>query len=105
MLGLLRCSVQAMHSRQEKKPVSKKYPEHQKLRAISAQSQKIGEFLDWIEEKGLWLATMDEGGERMSPHYYSKENILAEFFGIDRKKIGVEKDAMLEEMRAMNGCV
>jgi hypothetical protein len=83
--------------------VRKIYPEHRKLKAVVDRSQTIGEFLDWLEEKGLWLANMDVEGPRMSPYYYKKENILAEFFGIDLKKIEKEKLAMLEELRALPG--
>ena len=32
------------------------YPEHDKLRAIADQTQAIGEFIEWLEGKGIFLA-------------------------------------------------
>lgn len=71
------------------------YPEHDKLSAISDQSQTIGEFLDM----GDWtLCRFDREWDEFRP--VSIEAALAEWFGIDRAKIAAEKDAMLVAIRA-----
>lgn len=80
------------------------YPEHTKLRAVSAKSQEIGTFLEWIEEKGWRFATYREDGRQtLDPVYFgTKEKLLAEYFHIDLDKIEAEKRAMLDELRSMN---
>jgi len=80
------------------------YPEHDKMHLIKDKSQAIGEFLEWLEgSKGIVLAEYPEKNpDNLFPVYAPSEKLLAEFFDIDLQKIGEEKDAMLEEMRAMN---
>lgn len=105
------------------------YPEHEKLSKISDQSQAIGEFLDWMSQekkiiRASWLdahkawVPEDEGAgfgliqnddgewgwwehhpERLHMNTTSVQDLLAEFFKIDRNKIEDEKRAMLETMR------
>lgn len=36
--------------------VKSKYPELDKLSALKGQTQKLGEFLDWLEQKGLIIS-------------------------------------------------
>jgi len=74
----------------------RKYPEHEKLQEIADQSQTIGEFL---ECNGYVLCQYEEEIDEFVPHRNSIEQILAEYFGIDLKKIDQEKRQMLEEMR------
>ena len=85
--------------------MTEKYPEHQRLKAISGQSQVVYDFLEWCgEEKGYCLAVWaTEDTDRMWPVRDSKRKLLAEFFDIDMDKIEAEKRAVLDEMRAMNG--
>lgn len=76
------------------------YPEHEKLSEVSDKSQAIGEFLDWVaDEKGWRLAEWEDNRDVMTPVYYSVNEVLAEFFGIDYKKLMAEKDDMLAVMR------
>lgn len=78
-----------------------KYPEHEKLKEIQPDSQKIGEFLEWLQdEKRLELCHFV--GDELVPSYTSKMQLLAEFFEIDQKKIEEEKQAMIDEMRRLN---
>jgi len=102
------------------------YPEHDKLQAISDRSQAIGEFLEWLQDKGVFLAqdfkwedeepTMASLGlEPEHPRYrtikikrgaivpwpHNKTKTLAEFFGINLVLIEDEKRAMLDEIRTM----
>ena len=96
--------------------MSTKYPEHEKLKAVVAQSQTVGAFLDWLrDEKGISLAVQhahnescSEGGRwarcgysngDYAPAFASTRNLLAEFFEIDEEKIENEKRAMLAELR------
>jgi hypothetical protein len=112
------------------------YPEHEKLRKISDQSQICGEFLEWLKggyqgSPGLHLCQWkeaadvphwvhDETGEEVSfshrhatanPEWYpagyyspgrTTQELLAQFFGIDQKKIDAEKEQMLADIRAAN---
>ncbi len=89
------------------------YPEHEKMKEISDQSQAIGAFLEWLQgERGASLLVLDDcpsgslaetWGDRRSdyrpaPH---TEKLLAEYFEIDLNKIENEKRAMLDEFAAM----
>lgn len=63
------------------------YPEHDRLRAVHGESQAQGEFLEWLtSEKGIYL------GQGIA-------EILAEYHGIDLKKIDTEKREMLQKIR------
>ena len=85
------------------------YPEHEKLSAISDQSQAIGQFLDWLQnEKAVTLAEyLDEDGghwgeARLVPIHRSIQHWLAEYFGIDLEVIETEKREMLDKQRRLN---
>ncbi len=85
------------------------YPEHEKMKAVSDESQVIGAFLDWIQnerEPTLQLCSMRtifHGADvRFTPTQKSIEQILADYFNINLEKIELEKRAMLEEMRKTN---
>jgi len=98
------------------------HPECDKMKAVHEKSQTIGEFLEWLAGKGIHLVTvhthtdscLDEEGEckdkygnrlcgysegDYQPLHFSTENLLAEYYGIDLKKVDAEKDQMLEEFR------
>ena len=77
-----------------------KYPECEKMAKVQSESQAIGAFLDWLgSEKSVYLA----GSEDMDvPFNYQKEELLAEFFEIDLKKVEREKRHMLEGCRINN---
>lgn len=75
------------------------YPEHEKMRKISDQSQAVGDFLEWVRsEKGWFLAQRDDETKRIWPASYSTVQLLAEFFEIDLDKIEDEKRAMLASL-------
>ena len=78
------------------------YPEHERLRAISDQSQVCGEFIEWLEGHGYHVC-QGSNDESFWPTHTSVQDLLAAFFGIDRKKIDAEKEAMLDAIRAVNG--
>jgi hypothetical protein len=79
-----------------------RFPEHEKLLQISEQSQSIGEFLEWMHgTKGWTVAYVPSYYEStLVPVSYNINELLAEFFGIDLKKVEAEKRAMLDEMRS-----
>ena len=80
------------------------YPEHDKLEAVVEQSQAIGEFLDvFLPSKNIHFGRPSafEGGG-LNPIHINIQELLAEFFGIDRDKLEMEKEAMLDEIRRLN---
>ena len=84
------------------------YPEHEKLAEVRDRSQAIGEFLEWLEdEHGFSICERDPEFQSFYRLVYKpKEELLAEFFEIDLKKISKEKDAMVHELRdaQTSGC-
>jgi hypothetical protein len=82
--------------------VKKKYPECDKMIAVSKESQAIGNFLEWLGEQGILLA--EYGTERyhrdqLMPKHISIEKLLAEYFEIDLDKVETERRAMLDDFR------
>lgn len=80
---------------------AEKYPEHVKLAAVSDKSQVIGEFLEAMGLRGYRLAEYIQGSEEegMFPLRQTTQDILAEFFEIDRVVLEREKQAILAEFR------
>jgi hypothetical protein len=77
------------------------YPEHDKLTAVAEQTQAIGEFIEWLEGKGIFLARNVE--ESNYPRYvHGFRALLAEWAGIDEDKLEAEKRQMLTSLRAAN---
>jgi hypothetical protein len=74
------------------------YPEHKKMKAIAQTSQAQGDFIDWLHEKGITLASYGED-DRLHPIMTRTEALLAEFHGIDLITMDEEKHAMLTELR------
>ncbi len=80
------------------------YPEHEKLTAVKEKSQLLGEFLDWVEQKGYVFCYYDSDGERgifdrYRPIHKPIEKWLAEFYEIDLKVLEEENQQMLAEIR------
>jgi len=71
-------------------------PESNKMLKIIDKSQLCGEFLEWLQQR-YTLCTVDERG--FCPGYVSVQNLLAEFFDIDLKKVDAEKAALLDAIR------
>ena len=78
------------------------YPEHEKLKAVKELSQTCGEFVDFLEEKGIYLAEYDTKDERNRLYRWRGRmtKLLAEFFEIDEDALEREKQAMLEKIRS-----
>jgi len=92
------------------------YPEHMKLKAVQEKSQAIGEFLEWLSsEKQIHMAKwldveytdIDPFSDKETKYTVNElviqplniNEILAEYYGIDLKKIEAEKCAMLDSLR------
>ena len=76
----------------------------------SGKAEIVQEFYDWLhEEKGWVLArwvpveerSTGDGiyGEQPVPVYVQPEQLMADFFGIDRDKIETERRAVLDAIR------
>jgi len=85
-----------------------KYHECEKLYAVNDESQKLGEFLDWLKRKYYLCEFFEdyipELDENYSPAGYypirkSINQILAEYFKIDLGKIEKERRQILDELR------
>lgn len=72
-------------------------PELDKMLAVNDKSQVIGEFLDWLRnDRDIIFAKYHK--DELYPEYSSIEKLLAEFFGIDLKKIEEERRAILKSL-------
>jgi hypothetical protein len=105
-------------------------PECDKMLATQEESQKLGEFLDWLQSKGYQICVWQEGitdatriaqafaiangsaelidEEEESPERgfvpinKNIEKLLAEYFNIDLDKVEKEKQAILKELRPLH---
>lgn len=86
------------------------YPEHGKLRRVNRTSNKIGQFLEWLQlDRGLVIAERrlvdweDEDGVPVEEVLFTADvtitKLLAEYFEIDLDEIEREKRAMLQACR------
>ena len=76
------------------------YPEHEKLQKVQGNSQAIGEFIDWLRyEKHIYLAESSGPNGGLYHQHVSDQDLLAEFYRIDRKALEEEKRAMLRTIR------
>lgn len=76
-------------------------PECDKLLAVSAKSQDLGEFLDWfLHFKGMtpsiWV------GSELRPLKIDINQVLAEYFEIDLNKVESERRAILDQLGSQN---
>ena len=78
------------------------YPEHAKLKKVQPFSQRCMDFIEWLQdEKHIVLRSFLPNGDTFFP-IQSTDELLHEFFEIDRNKIEDEKQSMLAEIRAAN---
>jgi hypothetical protein len=73
-------------------------PECEKLNAVAEESNKIGEFLDWMQTEGLIIGSYDNDGN-FYPLYKPINNLLADYFDIDLNKVEQERRALLDWIR------
>lgn len=72
--------------------------ELEKLSAVVDKSHQIGEFLEWCGEQGYSLCTWSEDDE-LIPTHKTIEQLLADFFEIDLKKVEEQRSALLDSLR------
>ena len=74
-----------------------------RLVKVSAESQKLGAFLEWLRgEKGYELGEWDKY-DRLMPVSRRTEDLLAEYFGIDLEQVERERRMLLSALRLDQG--
>lgn len=81
---------------------TRKYPEHDKLKARQSEVSTLSEFIDFLAEQGWEIAAFDDRSERLFPVQIRPAEIIGMFLKVDPKKLEVEKRAMLKEIRKAN---
>lgn len=74
-------------------------PELDKIREVREQSEKIGDFLEWLRGEKIVLTEWDDEQERYFDIHKNIEEILAEYFKINLNKAEEERQAILRELR------
>lgn len=77
-----------------------RFPEHAKLRLIAEEAQANGRFIDWLHENKMTICVRE--GRHYEAIQKSIPELLATYHDIDVRKLNEEKDAMLNEQRALN---
>jgi hypothetical protein len=80
------------------------------MQSVKGESQKLGAFLEWMQEQGYFIYSYDEASEiceECGRGHFARVNLtiealLAEYFGIDLKKLEQERTQILEDVRAAN---
>lgn len=85
--------------RKEKKMDKLPLPTLDKMKACQAESQAIGNFLEWLQEKEIYLCSWD--GE-YSAIRGNREELLAQYFEIDLKEAEKERRLILDNIRKTN---
>lgn len=75
-----------------------KYPECEKMKAISEDSQKIGEFLEWLDQHSMFVAEYDRR-DFPQPIRLNREQLLAKYFKIDLNKVEKERRSILADLQ------
>lgn len=73
-------------------------PEADRMLDARGDTQPVGEFLAWAEERGLLLCSAGHAG-RYWPDQRTTEQLLAEWKGIDLAEVEREKHALLVQLR------
>lgn len=73
-----------------------------RMRSVKPESQKIGAFIEWLNENGMPICHLtkdDRYGDEMTPIALSIDALLARYFEIDLEKVEEERRSLLDEMR------
>jgi hypothetical protein len=81
-----------------KKKKEQQYPALDKMQAVQKESQAIGEFLEWLQDRGTSLGYW-HGDDYIPYRYGTIEDLLADYFEIDLNQVEREKRAELAELR------
>ncbi len=76
--------------------------EVEKMQAVHDRSQPIGEFLDWLFNKGFLISRYDSDGHELVEVHRTIEQWLADMFDIDLNKVEAEKRHLLTRIRLQN---
>lgn len=78
-------------------------PECEKLSGVAEQSNKLGDFLDWLKEDcGYRLCLFDESEQMYYPDFAPIEKLLAKYFEIDLDKVDTERMELLKWIQEKN---
>mgnify|MGYP001340760258 CR=1 FL=1 len=73
--------------------------ELEKISQVSSVSYEIGEFVEWLKQRGIVFAEYDRA-EKLREIYKSTEFWLAEYYGIDLAQAERERKQILERLQA-----
>ncbi len=77
-----------------------KYPQHEAMKEINHLSQNVRDFLEFLADKGIELGQWETGSrDEFIPVYSNYDDLMYEFFEIDKEAFWKEKEAMLDEIR------
>lgn len=78
------------------------YPMSEKLAGVADQSRQIGEFLDWLESKGMTISEFVQyegySEPRLEPVSTGFERLLADYFELDLNELEKERRRILAEL-------
>jgi len=79
-------------------------PECEKMVAVQEKSQELSNFIDWLREQGYAICEERVYKDSYPPEQWvplkkSFEQLFADYFSIDLKKVEEERRAILEEIR------
>ena len=74
-------------------------PEHEKLRLHQDAAQTVGDFIEWLSEKGFVIATVEGESGKLVHAGKATEYWVADFLGIDIAAFYQEKESMLVWLR------
>lgn len=82
-----------------------KYPELDKIKDVQDTSHVIGQFLDWLSEKALFICDLKESGwgDTYKPIMKGTEKLIADYLDIDLDKAEKERVKILEDFRKRDG--
>lgn len=74
-------------------------PAIDRLSKVSHKTQAIHDFLEWLDyNEGISLGKY-LGADLFPISTHERDNLMAEFYGVDLKAVEAEKQAILEEIR------
>lgn len=74
-------------------------PECARLAAVSGESQRIGEFLEWLAADTEYVLGTFDDDDRLWPAHPPVQKLLARYFGIDLDRVERERGRMLAYLR------
>lgn len=67
---------------------------------VSDDASKLSEFLEWLEHKGIYLASYPEGEMSvLLPRHENFLELVSRYLGIDEKKLDAERKELLKSIK------